>query len=344
VYEPMVHLSKSGSTWTDWTGVRSPQVSVPQLSVDDHVGSAAVLFASETMSRARSDAISKIQRIKMNVAQNVAEFRQVQNMFRSNARRIANAYRALRHGNISGFAREIPLRERHQQSLLRRGPLDVRKHAPSIWLETQYGWVPLLGDIYTGITRFYQRVEEGYPIRAIGTGRSTRVSKTRLDTSVGIVNFNDTSVYHTRAKVIIEYEVDFSRLVNMSSWGLTNPLLLAWELVPYSFVFDWFLPVGDWLSQVGYSTGLYFKRGMESVVGNAMTTRRFKRTSNAPSGSKVSGTDYFESVRFNRRAIGSFPSPGRPRFDADGLRGRRIINALSLLALAFDRTPPRKRY
>lgn len=30
--------------------------------------------------------------------------------------------------------------------------------------------------------------------------------------------------------------------------GLTNPELVAWELVPYSFVADWFIPLGDWMA------------------------------------------------------------------------------------------------
>lgn len=29
--------------------------------------------------------------------------------------------------------------------------------------------------------------------------------------------------------------------------GLTNPLSVAWELIPFSFVVDWFLPIGKYL-------------------------------------------------------------------------------------------------
>lgn len=336
--------TKWDGTYTRYTNVPSTVLAVSQEAIETHAGNTTVMWSSNAHARARSKVIGNIQRLKSNVAQNIAEYRQVQNMFSTNVRRITNAYRALRHGDVSGFSRNIPLRKRHKQDLLRRGPFDVRRNAPTIWLETQYGWLPLLGDVYTGITNFYKRVEEGYTIRAKGSGVDTFVTSGGWVNDPGIVRHRDTTRKKIYCQYIIDYEVDFARLVNMQSWGLTNPLLLAWELVPYSFVVDWFLPVGDWLSQIGYSTGLYFKRGMRSAMIVADTVRTFgPQPTTANETRKLTGTDWYRSVAFNREKLGSFPSPGVPRLDPLGLRGRRIANALSLLALAFDRPLSRKR-
>lgn len=330
--------TKWDGTFTRYSNVPSTVLAVSQPTVNTHAGSTTFLWSSNAHSKARAKVIGNIQRLKSNVAQNIAEYRQVQNMFGTNVRRITNAYRALRHGDVSGFSRNIPLRKRHKQSLLKRGPLDVRRNAPTIWLETQYGWLPLLGDVYTGITNFYKRVEEGYTIRARGSGVDTFVVNDGWVNDPGIVRHRDTTRKKVYCQYIIDYEVDFARLVNMQSWGLTNPLLLAWELVPYSFVVDWFLPVGSWLSQVGYSAGLYFQRGMRSGMIVADTVRTFGPIPTTANETRsLTGTDWFRSVRFNRDKLTSFPSPGAPRFDANGLRGKRILNALSLLALAFDR-------
>lgn len=36
----------------------------------------------------------------------------------------------------------------------------------------------------------------------------------------------------------------------LAPYGLTNPLLTAWELVPFSFVADWFVNVGDTIASL----------------------------------------------------------------------------------------------
>jgi len=166
-------------------------------------------------------------------------------------------------------------------------------------------------------------------------------SRVPLGATVGAAAFDDYTRRIRRCKWIIEYEVDDTRLANLDDWGITNPALLAWELVPYSFVVDWFYPVGDWLSQVGYSLGLYFVRGMRSSVAEATTVRRYKKAvaDAYPYYWKVRGTDTIQSAVFHRELVSNFPSPGWPKPDPGGLRGKRIFNALSLLALAFDRKP-----
>jgi hypothetical protein len=299
----------------------------------------ADIFNHDVDYRARSKVISKIQRQAVNLAQNLGEHRQVSSMFSTNVMRIANAYRALRRGDVRGYSRHIPIRKRHEQSLLKRGPLDIRRHAPSIWLETQYGWTPLLGDIYTGITNFYKRVGEGYPIRAIGSsGRTLVTSKFNQPSGVGFFQHDEFVRKSMFVKYIVEYEVDATYLANADDWGITNPALLAWELLPYSFVVDWFLPVGDWISQVGYSLGLHYRRGMKSGLVKTTMIRKYEAQPIAlPKTQFVQGTTQAEAIRFRRITLGTFPTPGRPRFDKDGLRGKRILNALSLLSLAFDR-------
>lgn len=304
-------------------------------SVATHCGFDPLAGSVEALAKSR--VIAKIQRLKANVAQDMAEHRQVSRMFFDTTRRFRNIMTALRRGDPRELVRELELRKRHKRSLLARGPFDIRSSAPRIWLEAQYGWLPLLGSVYEGITGFYRRVEEGYPIRAVGTARSTLVDNPLGDT-VGVVSSSDTRKREIRCKYIIEYEVDASYLANANDWGITNPALLAWELVPYSFVVDWFFPVGDWLSQVGYSLGLFYRRGMKTGLIEATTLRSLKP--NLPTTDyqrTVKGSEVFKSVWMKRSILGSFPSPGKPVLDLDGLRGKRIANALALLAVAFDR-------
>jgi hypothetical protein len=54
------------------------------------------------------------------------------------------------------------------------------------------------------------------------------------------------------------YTLDASRLQGklgeleaiLHSLGVTKPLSVIWELVPFSFVVDWFVSVGEWISSL----------------------------------------------------------------------------------------------
>lgn len=61
--------------------------------------------------------------------------------------------------------------------------------------------------------------------------------------------------------------------------GLKDPLSIAWELVPYSFVADWFIPIGAWLQARGLQqavkgtfvsslTEKFEQRGASSAAAN----------------------------------------------------------------------------
>jgi hypothetical protein len=52
------------------------------------------------------------------------------------------------------------------------------------------------------------------------------------------------------------YRASFSS-GNIRALGKTafNPLLTAWELVPFSFVVDWFIGIGDWLIAQSFTIG-----------------------------------------------------------------------------------------
>lgn len=320
-------------TWSVYAG-HSTGYAIPGPSLFDQ----SEVFSNEAERKARSRLIASIQRMHANVAQNVGEYRQVQGMFLDTARRFAFAYRSLRRGDANGFLREISISRRDKHNLLNSGPYNIRRRAPELWLQYAYGWSPLCSDIYAVIGNWYKRMEEGYPILAQGVGGH----QPNVATSQYVVcdeAFKNETVFKSRiVKYKVWYEIDNSRIANMSSWGLTNPALLAWELLPYSFVVDWFLPVGDWLSSVNYDVGLYFKKGVRIGLAENTYARVYSpRPRTSTRIYSASGTDVYQDRRFVREKLTSFPAAPRPRFDKGGLRGRRVANALALLAQAFNR-------
>jgi hypothetical protein len=50
-------------------------------------------------------------------------------------------------------------------------------------------------------------------------------------------------------------------LLQANRLGVINPLAIAWELYPFSFVIDWFVPIGSVLTAATATAGLEFVSG-----------------------------------------------------------------------------------
>lgn len=156
---------------------------------------------------------------------------------------VIGAYLSIRKGDIGGAARTI-LRSgtgsgysRALNYRARRKALSSKDPA-SQWLAFQYGWLPLMSDIHEGVL-------------AIGKMRQEFEMTVRVRAS-------SKDVYHPAnqrldcertAGVSRKYVLKEPPSANLQL-GLIDPLSVAWELVPFSFVVDWFLPVGSFLENL----------------------------------------------------------------------------------------------
>lgn len=68
------------------------------------------------------------------------------------------------------------------------------------------------------------------------------------------------------SNVTLWYEIEDPNVAWASSLGLLNPAVLAWESVPFSFVIDWFLPVGNFLQSLSTPLGVKFLSGTQTSV------------------------------------------------------------------------------
>ena len=246
-------------------------------------------------------AFVKVADAKVNVAVAYAEAAKTSDLILDTARRIDKAYRAFRKGNLKGVAENLNI---------------TPKRLHKSWLEYKYGWMPLLMDV-KGAAEFFAQQHVVRPPRFTVTAVE-EVTKT-VDNSAngqayggvpGDVRITRFSSYHCVAKTKLWCELTSPNLSALQQLGLTNPLLVAWELVPFSFVFDWFVQVGDYLTGLTALQGVTIRRQLHSVVDSRgwsaympATTRLLAGTTYRHTGYNVSSSDR----RYTR--VNDFSSP-----------------------------------
>jgi hypothetical protein len=240
---------------------------------------------------------------KVNLAQAFAERKQIENLLASTARRLAAAIRMLRHGNLTGALRALgrdPQRAR---------PLRTHDVA-SQWLEIQYGWKPLLSDLF-GAVKALEAIDGRLLYQAVGkAGDSQRATLKRSQQGATSKEFRDDNrSVVTRAKCFIDVTVSDSALLTAAQLGLTDPLTLVWELVPFSFVADWFLPVGDYLRGLSGLTGLSYLGGCTSVLTQSEWRVDFNEVPTAPTGREIIAKRYSQRDTVTRSSNVSPPGP-----------------------------------
>jgi len=123
------------------------------------------------------------------------------------------------------------------------------------WLEYRYAWSPLVLGVYDAMS-LLDSANQHPPI--------TTVRKRSESASHSIVSSGDTyhGSYYTMpcsyttdtsetksAYAVLSFtpKVDAS-LLTANAAGVLNPATVWWEVIPFSFVVDWFLGVGDYLN------------------------------------------------------------------------------------------------
>ena len=283
-------------------------------------------------SRAVIKALAKLKDQKVNLAVAFGERHETAKLLVSTLSGLTKAARSLRHGDMRGVAKGLGLRG---------SPKAPRGQTfPQKWLELQYGWLPLYSDVYgatAALNEADRNTADRYAATVTGKVGSDRSSNTppqyrNYGYSVYTVNKEFEGAFCR-----LDYFLENPFLASLSSLGITNPLEVAWELVPFSFVADWFYPVGNYLSSLDAALGWKFRGGS--------LTRLFRREHEAgllnvddgkswfPNGISTWGAARIRQMAINRTVYSSSPLPRIPSFKNPFPQdGRHIANAIALFA------------
>lgn len=213
-----------------------------------------------------------------------------------------------------------------------------------MWLEVQYGWKPLLSDIYGAASDLAAKDSQDSQ-RYNVTVKATRSSADKYRDVLHVQDSIGSNVTLKRSRntsfdafIRLDYTMDNPYLHTLAQKGFTNPLSVAWELVPYSFVVDWFLPIGNYLEQLDADSGFSFRAGSLSL---RQTTKCWYsatvdpvRTSTKVRTGGCPRCSYYKKT-LSRTVYSSSPSGSLGL--RNPLSGLHFANATALLSAAFSR-------
>lgn len=209
--------------------------------------------------------------------------------------------------------------------------LDLSAYTPkqfaSWWLEISYGWMPLLKDAEEGAqflahqlnvplqTTFRTSVRKEIKLKHVTTWQAYG----------GLYDATGGSTRTHRRSLIakISEKDSIPKLL-----GLTTLESVAWELTPWSFVVDWFIPIGDWLTARGHAQGLKgtFITSDKQVGINHTPTGDFSYTVNAWAPAQYRSVNFSRTISY----VLKVPMPTMKPL-AKAASWRHCANAVALL-------------
>lgn len=171
----------------------------------------------------------------------LAEGRQALDMIFNAAKSINNALDAVRRFNLRAacYHLMVPI------SGVKSRENWYRKNMSDRWLELQYGWLPLLGDVKAGAEFLAEAAENPLPFRDKIVVRKVYAEKQVLPVAQrGLAYFNS-------RMLVVQHQIIIYKFVKAPTGvGIYGVAETAWEKLPWSFIADWFVPIGNLLKSL----------------------------------------------------------------------------------------------
>jgi hypothetical protein len=250
------------------------------------------------------------------------EYRQALGMIASTATTLVKVARSIKKLDFIGASRALRMK------FIPKG-VSARKSFANNWLEYHFGWEPLVRDIYDSLEVCNN------PLNAFTRTRGSGAESWNSGFAQHNINYDINEGWLSRYSCWEGLTVDAihnSTTHALDQFGVLNPVAIAWELVPFSFVVDWFVNVGQVLSSYSDYAGMSLRNTWSSGVWRI----RGSGTLSPYTGSGYPGRrNYtFTAARFDRAT-----SLTSPTFALKQLRlpsKIRSLTAVSLLTQALS--------
>lgn len=301
---------------------------------------------------------------KVNLMQAFAERKQTANLVANTAKSLATMFRSLKRADLKGAGEALGLvvgsrqatrfrqqvmqevgGSRRMSQLLRNSKYNelsrahIEKSLATGVLQLQYGWKPLLSDVFGSAELIAQK--QLREVRNFSKSAGTRTDKIRSTVVNAPAGRKDEYQYDTTVsyRMGVLFASSSDTMHTLAQVGISNPALVAWELVPWSFVVDWFIPIGNYISASDATNGLTFIQGYtshkttcKSDVTTTWDGTKCYQWSNWMGQTKGSRT----SESYVRTKMLSWPKNEVPKFK-NPVSFDHAINAIALLRQVVKR-------
>lgn len=292
-----------------------------------------VVLAPSTKARKINELMSKMADQKWNATESLLQARETVGLIGGKAAQLQRALLAASRGRWKTVA-----------AVLQVKPKKLGSHGKDIssgWLAYQFGWAPIVGDISNALI-FLAELERGSPLSIMAKVSASLETEEQVSSKSYISNISygllatvshvDRIVHREDWKASCYASLDIPSLKHLADHGAVG-LATPWAMVPWSFVVDWVLPIGDALAALDARIGLSFRGGSETSFIRSTATRKSTTTwSPAATHGSWNHLDWTPSSKWKmvRTAWESFPLP-RINYLKDPLDVWHAVTAIALL-------------
>lgn len=215
----------------------------------------------------------------------------------------------------------VKLKRNFLRELRRRWRGQDHKIVQQRWLEYRYGWLPTLMDINTLVNK---------PLGLPGTiCKGTAFARYEHN---GLVEagwtFSQNGFLSAKVQAFVIPRDPFMKTA--SQYGIANPSLVVFEMIPYSFVVDWVFNIGGYLEHLGALNGL------ELINPTNSWRHQFFQEQYIPSRTGLTSGYGSYKGNFGSRSLG-IPKYPNPLIPNNGMNLYRFFDAAALLKGQFDK-------
>lgn len=204
--------------------------------------------SANTSNRAITQALAKANRNQVEIGVALGEARESVGMVIHRAKSLMRALLLVKRGQFNRLWAEFGAKVR------------VGTGA-SLWLEYSFGWKPLISDLNSAVETLSRGLDKRLLVHASSLVRAP-LSHPAKGSWYLVTDFEGEESAFCR----LDLQVDSTRIQSMKQLGLFNPFSVAWELIPFSFLVDYVVPLGTTIEALGGTFGT-------TVIGKSLTKR-----------------------------------------------------------------------